>query len=274
MRLTTAGLALAAVMTLSACGIPADPGLGLPEDPDAPVIQITSEGGFAPVDMVLGRGPLYTLLADGGLIYEGPQVAIYPGPLLPNYQVTRIGDEQMRRILDLVNEIGLPDMGRELDDSAASRVADATTEAITYWDENGTHTYAVYALGIDLDESPPPPTRAFSDLLALFGDLTAGEATPYVPEQARIIAGPGHVNEEHEDVRDWPLEDEDLSAWVTLPNGWLCDTVDPSVLGRFTDATQATVWRWIPDDPTLGDAELYKLLVRPLHPGEPDCPTS
>lgn len=216
---------------------------------------------------------MYTLLADGRLIHEGPVIAIYPGPLLPNYQVTRISDEQMARILALVEEIGLPDMDREIDDSASSRVADATTEAITYWDGKGEHTYAVYALGIDLDGEPRPATRAFSDLLALFGDLTAGEATPYEPKRVRIVAGPGHISEEHEDTRDWPLEDEDLSAWETLPNGWLCETVEPSVLGAFTDATQATVWRFIPEDPTLGDTELYKLLVRPLHPGEPDCPT-
>lgn len=266
---------LAATMTISACGIEDEPGLGLPEDPDTPVIQITAEGGFAPVSAILGRGPLYTLLADGRLIYEGPTIAIYPGPLVPNYQVARITDQQMEQVLDLVEAIGLPEMDREVDDSAASRVADATTEVITYWDENGEHSYAVYALGIDLDEPEPPATAAFQELFDLMGDLSSGEAEPYQPDRVRILAGPGAVNEEFEDVRDWPLENADLSSWETLPNGWLCSVFEPDVLAEFADATRATVWRWTPgDDATLADAEFLELLVRPLHPGEPTCPTS
>ena len=268
-------LALAATMTISACGIEQDPGLGIPEETDAPVIQITSEGGFAPVSAILGRGPLYTLLEDGRLIYEGPTVAIYPGPLVPNYQVTTITDDQMQQVMDLVEAIGLPAMDRELDDRAASMVADATTEIVTYWDENGEHSYAVYALGIDLEQPQPPATAAFEDLLDLMGDLAGGEAEPYQSDRVRIVAGPGVVNEEFEDVRDWPLDNDSFEDWTTLPNGWMCQRFGPDVLAQFADATQTTVWRWIPgDDPTLADAELLQLAVRPLHPGEPDCPTS
>lgn len=262
---------LTAMLTISACGIEGDPGIGLPEDPDAPLVQITSEGGFAPISAILGRGPLYTLLADNRLIYEGPTIAIYPGPLVPNYQVTRVTDDQMQRVLDLVEKIGLPEMDHEIDDSAASMVADATTEVITYWDESGKHSYAVYALGIDLDEPQPPGTAAFEELFALMGDLTAGDAEPYTPERVRIVAGPGVVNEEFEDVRDWPLEGETFSDWDTFPNEWKCKMFEPDVLGQFTDATQTTVWRH--PDPDQPDS-LVTLLVRPLHPGEQACPTT
>lgn len=270
MRTMRTWLLLAAVLTIPACGIPTEPGLELPQDPDAPVIQVKSEGGFAPVELILGQGPRYTLLADGRLIYEGPVIAIYPGPLLPNYQVTPISEEQMASALALVDDIGLPDMDSEIDDSAASRVADATTELITYWDDNGVHTYAVYALGIDLDDTPSPATRAFSDLLEVLGDLSAGEATPYEAERVRIIAGPGFVNDEFEDVRDWPLESDDLSTWDVLPNGWQCQVFEPEILDRFADATQATQWTGSEGS----DMDLVKLLVRPLHPGEPDCPSN
>lgn len=258
-------------MLISACGIEDDPGLGLPEDPDAPVIQIRSEGGFAPVSMILGRGPLYTLLADGRLIYEGPTTMEFPGRLIPNYQVARITDEQMQQVMELVEEIGLPGMDQELDDRAASMVADATTEVVTYWDDNGEHSYAVYALGIDLDEPQPPATAAFQELFNLMGELTASEAEPYTPEQVRIVAGPGVVNEDFEDVRAWPLEGESLADWDTLPNGWMCKTFDADVLTQFTDATQVTVWQHPdPDQPNA----LLTLLVRPLHPGEEPCPTN
>lgn len=265
-------LLVALAAAISACGMGDDAGLDLPEDPDDPVIQITSEGGFAPVDMILGRGPNYTLLSDGRLIYEGPTIAIFPGPLVPNYQVTRIDDQQMQLVLDLVDRMGLPDMERELDDSAASRVADATTEVVTYWDANGEHVYAVYALGIDLDQTPAPATEAFAELFGLMGDLVSGEAVPYQPDRVRIVAGPGSVNEEFEDVRSWPLSGGgDPTAWATLPNDWKCRVFEPTVLDQFGDATQVTVWK--SPDPDFMESPV-KLVVRPLHPGEPDCPTN
>lgn len=270
MTLKRITLLLAATMVVSACGIEDDPGLGLPEDPDAPVLQIRSEGGFAPVTMILGRGPLYTLLADGRLIYEGPTMAIYPGPLVPNYQVARITDEEMVHVMELIESIGLPEMDWEIDERAASRVADATTEVVTYWDGNGEHSYAVYALGIDLDEPQPPATVAFRELFGLMGELTASEAEPYTSERVQIVAGPGTVDEEFEDVRAWPLEDADLAAWDSFPNGWMCKTFGHGVLAEFTDATQSTVWKHPdPDHPN----SLVTLLVRPLHPGEEPCPT-
>lgn len=247
-----------------------DGGAGLPDDPDAPVIQINSEGGFAPVDMILGRGPTYTLLSDGRLIYEGPTIAIFPGPLVPNYQVTQIDDQQMQLVLDLVDRMGLPRMERELDDTAASRVADATTEVVTFWDANGEHSYAVYALGIDIDQSPAPATEAFAELLRLMGDLVSGEAVPYEPDRVRIVAGPGLVNDEFEDVRAWPVGGGELGAWITLPNDWKCRVFEPAILGQFADANQVTVWET--PDPSFMESPV-KLLVRPLHPGEPDCPT-
>lgn len=262
-------LLTAAALAITACGVEAS-GQGLPSDPNAPLVQITSEGGFAPVEGVLGRGPTYTLLADGRLIYEGPVIAIYPGPLLPNYQISRIDDDQMSRVIDLVDAIGLPEITYEIDDSAAGLVADATTEVVTYWDEAGEHTYAVYALGIEPDPADEA-TAALAELLELFGQLTAeADEGSYIGDQVRVVAGPAWVDPDFEETEDWPLPDSDFSDWEELPNGWTCKVYGPEVLGLFTDANQAT--SWIHPDPGV-DSKL-KLLVRPLHPGEPDCPQS
>lgn len=272
MRTKTVALLITAAMTSTACGaVDAGDDIQPPSDPDAPLVQIVSEGGFAPVEMILGNGPRYTLLADGRLIYQGPVPEIFPGPLIPNYQVTTIDEEQMNQVLELVNAIGLPDFEERLDDSQASMVADATTEVITYWDENGEHRYAVYALGIDTDQRGDSATEAFGDLLDLFGELAIGEAEPYEPDEIRVIAGPGFVNEEFEDIRAWPLQDTDLPTWDRLPNGWQCKVFGSDVLDTFSEATHATVWS--NPDPDLPNSYL-KLLVRPLHPGEEPCPTS
>lgn len=266
MRTRTLGLLIAAALTLTACG--ADTGLSLPDDPDAPVLQLRSEGGFAPVEFILGQGPSYTLLADGRLIHTGPTVAIFPGPLLPNYLVTEIDDSQMSTILSLIEEIGLPDMVDESDDSANQFVADANTEVVTYWDDSGQHRYSVYALGIDPNPSVAA-NKAFMDLITtLDGMALSGPAVPYEGDRVQVIAGVGFANPDFDDVRDWPLEKTDFSDWETLPNQWMCKVYGSDVLDGFTDATQAT--QWTHPDPMM-DADTFTLLVRPLHPGEPDC---
>lgn len=238
-------------------------------DPDAAVLQIRSEGGFVPVEWVLGRGPTYTLLGDGRLIYEGPVIAIFPGPLVPNYQIGQLDEATVARIEEMIDEIGLPGFEEESDASASTRVADANTEVVTYWDENGAHVFSVYALGIGgLDRTGQ--VQAFADLVALLGEATATmESFPYVADEARIVAGVSMTDPDPEfvDIRDWPL-DSGLDGWTELPNGWLCTTVPGSVLDQFADATQVTQWTH-PNESM--DAPVYKLLVRPVLPGEEPC---
>ena len=73
-------------------------------------MQITSEGGFAPVELILNTGPRYTLLGDGRLIFSAVQTLEYPGSLLPPYLVARLDGNQMTAILAMVEDIGLPEI--------------------------------------------------------------------------------------------------------------------------------------------------------------------
>lgn len=269
MKMKTIGLLTAAALLLTACGVEEGSAVGVgdvspPQDPKAPVLQITSEGGFAPVELVLGRGPRVTLLADRSLIYEGPMIEIYPQPLVPNYQVGNISEAQFDEVMRLVEEVGLPDFTEERDDQANQNVADATTEVVTFWDSAGAHTYSVYALGINPSPSEPK-TAAFLKLFNYVLDLPGSiDAEPYTGEAVQVIAGPGFADPEFPDVRDWPLE-SDTSDWTVLPNEWQCTTDDPAILDLFGDATWNT--QWTPAD----DGEPLKLLVRPIHPGEAPC---
>lgn len=262
------GLCLAGLLFVTSCGAESNARLGA--DDDAVVLQLRSEGGFAPVEFVLGRGPNYTLLGDGRLIHLGPTVAMYPGPLLPNYRVTAIGDDDMDRVLALVTEIGLPGMDIEIDDTAMQFVADATTEVVTFWDDAGAHSYSVYALGIEPEPSNHS-TAAFLELTLVLDELVSRAASePFAPDRVRVIAGSAGLGDpEFETVDEWPLPNTDFSDWVNLPNGWMCTTFGPDVLETFAEADQAS--RWLHPDPMM-DADTFTLLVRPLHPGEPGCP--
>lgn len=259
---------LPTIMLVSACGSPLDGGVQIPSDPDQPIVQVWSTGGFGPVELILGAGPRYTLLADGRLIHEGPVVAVYPGPLLPNYQMVQIDSEQMSSVLRLVEAIGLPDFEFDRDDSELDHVADAQTDVIHFWDDEGRHTYEVYALGLD----PMPSSssnKAFLELNDLLDRFTTENASSYQPEKVQVIVGTGFVDTEFGEVRDWPLDETDFSDWTVLPNQWMCKTFGPEVMTAFQTANQATLW--LHPDPMM-DAPPFKLLVRPLHPGEADCP--
>ena len=249
-------------LVVAACGAESDSAVG----GDEAVLQITSEGGSGPVEFILATGPRYTMLGDGRLIFQGFQTMEYPGALVPPYLVASLDDNQMNSVLAMVEDIGLPEIGDETDDSNMEIVADATTEVITYWDGNGRHRLAVYALG--MDESPSDRDAAFIELISTLDQFTAeAPSEPYVADQVRVIAGPGGVDPAFSDVRAWPLEETDFSDWEELPNGWHCTVVEGPVPSVFEDATQATTWEH-PD----GESEALLLLVRPLLPGEPDCP--
>lgn len=264
MKVKSLGVVMALGILIAACGGGDNGGVAVGDD--EALLQITSEGGFAPVEFVLANGPRYTLLGDGRLIYQGFTTLEYPGRLANPYLVATLDSNQMGAVLAMVDDIGLPDIDDEVDDEAMNLVADATTEVVTYWDGNGAHRLSVYALG--LEESPSARNEAFLELIQTFDQFTAeAPAEPYVAEQVRVVAGPGTVDPEFEDVRPWPLPDTDFSDWETLPNGWHCQVVEGAVPDVFEEATQATTWEH-PD----GSSEPLLLLVRPLLPGEPDCP--
>jgi len=262
MRRISLGLLTAAALVISACGAGGGSRAELPADPDAPVLQVRSVGGFDSAGTVLGKGPRYTLMADGRLIHEGPVIAIYPGPLLSNYLVSWINDDQMNTVLELIDKTGLPEMENDI---PAFFVGDGTIEVVTYWDSEGEHSSSVYGLGVEPDGSTP-----FTELLVILDQLAAqGDAVTYQPERVQVMAGFGFFDPDFSDVRDWPLDNADFSDWQTLPSEWMCTTYGPEVLDAFVGASQAT--QWTHPDPMM-DAPAFTLLVRPLHPGEPDCP--
>lgn len=266
MRTKSLGVLAMFALVLAACGGGGD-GESIAVGPDEALLQISSEGGFVPIEVSLGNGPRYTLLGDGRLIFSGVQTLEYPGRLLPPYFVAELDDNQMNAVLAMVEDIGLPGIEDEIDDSAADFVADASTEVIRFWDEAGEHRLAVYALGIE--QEPTERNAAFLELIETLDAFTAQvDADPYEAERVRIVAGPGGpADPEFTDVRPWPLDDTDLSQWVTLPNDWQCQVFEPDVLDVFETATQATTW-----EHPAAPSEPLELLVRPLHPGEPDCP--
>lgn len=269
----TLGALVAGALAISACG--SGNVLGQPDDiAGNPMIQIHSEGGFVPVEWNLGNGPTFTVTYDGEFIFPGVTTLEYPGKLLPPYMVGDLSEEEMETIRGYLEEMGLAGIEDEHDGSV-DKVADASTEVIRYWDDGGVHRYSVYALGIS-DRPVSETTAAFAELFEYLHQLSASVgAAEYTAESVQVIAGADYVGPDPDfvDIRDWPLEGENPDDWDELTTVgdsqvWTCKVFDGSVLTQFADATQVTLWMH-PNE--SADAQNFKLLVRPILPGEEGC---
>jgi hypothetical protein len=269
MRKSLIGLA-AAALALSACA--ADPGLEetlkLNEDPDSVLLIVKDEGGFVPIEFIVGQGPRLVLLRDGTLIVTGPQIEIFPQPLLPNYQTIQLDDETMLFVLEELAAIGFAAIDSEVNTEAANMVADASTTVTTFYNQDGPHTFSVYALGIDTQVGDPR-VHILANLvnhLSEIGFNQSGEA--YQWQALEVLAGVPQFPAEPEfvDVRPWPLE-VGYDEMTDIGFDWRCASFEgeeaQALLAAFLEASQVTTW----DD---GGNE-YSIKVRPLFPGEDPC---
>ena len=75
-----------------------------PVDPDKVIFRVSWEGGFVTPDMLLGRLPVVAVHADGRVITQGPVLAIYPGPFMPNLQERTLSEAGLERLIMLARE--------------------------------------------------------------------------------------------------------------------------------------------------------------------------
>ncbi|MFP5331293.1 MAG: hypothetical protein ACLGHX_02860 [Acidimicrobiia bacterium] len=238
-------------------------------DPDDVVLTISEEGGFAPVETILGRQPRYVLQADGRLYMPGAIPMIYPGPMLMPVFVGTVDEAAMDRILTAIGDTGLGEIEGRVDDTTASdHVADATTTVITYFDGEAEHTLAVYALGIAVESSDLADAAAA--VVDAVDQAAATVENPVEFRSSRVEIRTGETmslpDPEFRNTRPWPLE----TAPDELPAGEYgsrCVVVEgppaTDLLEIFGEANQATVWEY--------EGTEYPLIARGLLPGEPGC---
>jgi hypothetical protein len=270
MRNTLIGLTVATLL-LTACG---EPGLAdtlkLIDDPASVLLIVKDEGGFVPIEFIVGQGPRLVVLRDGTLIVSGPQIEIFPQPLLPNYQAVQLGEEDMLFVLEELDALGFNEIEDEFNNEAANMVADASTTITTFYNEDGPHTFSVYALGIgaQVTDGRVPILANLVEHLSQFGFSQPGAA--YAWEALEVLAGVPQAPAEPDfaNVQPWPL-DVSFDEMTDIGFGWRCASYEgpeaQTLLGLFAGANQVTTW----DD---GNTE-YSIKVRPLFPQQEPCTT-
>ena len=239
------------------------------------VFRIRYENGFVPTSVAFERVPSLLVSGDGRLFRPGPQIAIYPGPLLPAITVASITEGGVQRLLGAVRAAGL--LGEPIISDGSeneTQVADAADTTVLIAAGGTTVEHRAYALGtasISGDgESTPERQRLLDfvgrtdDLAALVGADQVGEEQPFDAAAYRLRAVPVSpdrpaTGDPAPTVAPWPTE-----TGVRLAGASSCVLVSGSVVAETLRAANSLSW-------FTEDGITYELNAVQLLPGE-SCP--
>jgi hypothetical protein len=255
-------------------------GIDHPTGSDDLILRVHVGGGFVPIEYSLREIPFFSLYGDGRMVTVGPQIEIYPGPALPNLQVTGISEEGIQAILEAARDAGLFGPDTRYDHPG---IADASTTTFTIVAEGRRHVISAYALGFDEPSGLIPADelearRALFDFQSKLGDLrswlpegSVGEEGPFTFDELRIFVREGAPRSDEgldQQPKDWPLGtplsefgaiDQDLDLRCGSVAGQDLATLLPAA----QESNELTPWR--------SDGLSYQLVLRPLLPDESGC---
>jgi hypothetical protein len=231
------------------------PGFEHPTGADEVVVEIAYEGGLLPPDAAFGELPLFVVSGDARQFVLGPQIEIYPQPLLPNVLVSEIGEEGVQKLLELAAEHGLLTV-REYEGN--DQIADAADTVVRISANGETYEHRAYALGLATGETGDrAELQAFVE--GAMSELSM-DAAAFEPEQYLVRATPLTGDLDQTDVEptlvEWPAESS-----LSLAGAADCVAVPAGSVGElFANANQLTYF--VQDDVT------YQLTVKPQLPGD------
>ena len=229
-----------------------------PTAADEVVVSIAYEGGFMTMEATFAQLPSLLVTGDAREFSLGPQIEIYPGPLLPNVRVADIGETGIQDLLSLADEHGLL---QDLEYDADTNVADASDTVVTIRANGETYVHRAYALGLGGGPGMSDETGDRAELQAFVEAATmtldsseteAFEADAYLVRSFPIDDLSGYEIEPT--VVEWPVDGVGLAAasdCVEIPADEVAEV--------FLDANQLTFFEQ--------DGTTYQLAVKPMLPG-------
>lgn len=237
-----------------------------PTGADDVVLRIGYEGGFVPVEYAFLDLPVLLVTGDGRVIVQGPQIEIYPGPLLPNLQQRTITEAGIQALLRLAEG---HDLFRDVTYESDDMIADASDTVVTISANGDTYEHRAYAVGMSGDETDEARgelasfVEQASDIVTAAGADTLGPEEPFQATSYLIRATVADEASVGDDIAptivDWPAD-----APVRLADAAECATLPvESFADLFASANQLT---WFVDAGVT-----YQLTVKPQLPGVPAC---
>jgi hypothetical protein len=230
------------------------PGFEHPTGADQVVVEIAYEGGLLHPDVAFGELPVLLVSGDARQFVLGPQIEIYPQPLLPNVLVGEIGEEGIQALLDLAAEHGLL---TEREYERNDMIADAADTVVRISANGDTFEHRAYALGLDAAE-----TGDRAELQAFVAGATAELAideTAFEPQNYLLRATPiedvsGYDTEPT--LVDWPA----TSSLLLAGAGDCVEVPAESVHDLLAAANQLTFF--------VQDDVVYQVTAKPQLPGD------
>lgn len=272
-------VAVVVLAALSACGGGSGGGGGNRRGQDvgpyadgALVLQVSYTGGFLSPQMLAGRLPLVSVYGDGRVISEGPVPAIHPGPALPNVQVTRVGGDDVRDLVQQALDAGVGDTA----DLGTPPVADVPSTRFTVSTGQETMTREVDGLSVSdgegsgLTDEQISARAKLSALRDRLTDLTSRASEPYTPSAVAALVSPYGVGDDPRLVQPdlaWPgpaLPGQVLAPMADLSCVVATGDQAAAVLHAAADANTLTPW-------VADDGSRWSVTFRPLLPDETGC---
>jgi hypothetical protein len=234
-------------------------------------VRIEQQPGFMAPWVTLQDYTTVVLYADGRLIMLGPQIEIYPGPALPNLQVTQLTQAGVTQVLAWADEAGLKGPDRRLGPPIMD--TGGTLFEVTRPDE----THRTVVTDLSSDDPEVAAVNRFQnvmlDIRSYLPNDVVGDDQPYAFDRLRLIsseADPATVAQEGTSTVDWPLNTPiaELGVSISDPANYRCALIEgedlQAMLPLFQQTNQLTLWR--------SEGTLYQLILRPLLPDEEPCP--
>jgi len=287
LRLARPAALLMAALVATACvasagAVPSGSPSDKPVDPDQVVFRVSWDGGFVTPEMLLGRLPIIIVYADGRVITQGPQLAIYPGPLMPNLVEHTLSQAALDRLIELAHD---KDLLKTIhyDFPGIADAADTVLEINLDGRSYRVSAYALAEAGVEpgdvaLDPAVVEGRAALREIIDALTAIPASEFVdeghPFVMAALRIYAGKAVIvpNSElpgEQPAIDWPLDDLATAgeAVENSPIDVRCQVIERddlvTVLPLLEAANSLQAFR--------SEGELYSFTVRPLLPGETGC---
>ncbi len=246
--------------------------------PDDLVLRVEHVGGFVPVDSLVTRLPILSVYGDGRVISEGPVIAIFPSPALPNLLVRTISPAGVDALVTRALAQGV---GRARD-FGQPPIADAPSTRFTVLTDDGPKVTEVYALdmgdeGSGLTAEQRSARRALQQLLEDLNDLpktlgpeASDEQEPYQPKAVAAIShawsDPQSPGQPAQPERAFPgpaLPGEPISNLAGLGCVIVTGADVAPVLEAAASANVLTPW--------TSDGRRWYVGFRPLLPEESTC---
>jgi hypothetical protein len=270
---------LAPIITLVLVGCGSAAGSASPTDPPTEGFRLRvwstqalpPAGAFATSGDDLG-------IADGRLIVHGPQIELFPGPLLPNIQSSPISAAGMAAIIDAARQTGLLDGPTDL--TGGQMPPGSQTGHLLFViggverEVLGDPTRQIVCITTPCDAAPGTP-EAFGSFWARIHGIAeqlggeVGAASPYVPAKLAVLLAKPEIDPDNEPpIVMWPLETAMSQFGVPFFGSDVdrCGVIEGADLQTFMAALgRANELTHVTD----GVDAIYRLVARPLFPGEP-----